>query len=80
MVDETGQIVIDQNDLIAKLNELDSQSDGDLARIIELLLLENHVLALDKSKGFRRGIQFEFSQYPRFLEFKSEIMEKVSSD
>lgn len=62
---------IDPDALIEKLSTIQSQADGDLARVIELLLLENHVLAIDQSKGLRRGGNFEFSQFPRFLEIKS---------
>lgn len=64
---EKDALVINQPDLIAKLEEAKGKSDGDLARVIELLLLENHVLSLDQSTGFRRGIDMDFSDFPRFV-------------
>lgn len=65
-----NQMMIDQTVLVAKLNEIEAECEGDLARIIELLLLENHVLSLDQSTGFRRGIDMNFSEFPRFLEIQ----------
>lgn len=67
---ETHALVINQTDLIAKLEEAKTQSDGDLARVIELLLLENHVLALGQSAGLRRGVTMDFSRFPRFLQIE----------
>lgn len=67
MTKATG-LVIDPNQLIGKINEVEEQADGDLARMIELLLLENHVLKLGQSSGLRRGTHFGFSDYPRFLQ------------
>lgn len=65
-------VTIDENELIAKLNEVSARSDGDIARIIELLLLENHVLTLGQSSGLRRGVEFEFTDFPRFLKLSQE--------
>ena len=55
-------------------------SDGDLARVIELLLLENHVLMQHQSVGFRRGVPYEFSEFPRFLHFEDEASPASQSD
>jgi len=64
---EKDALVINQSDLLAKLEEAKGKSDGDLARVIELLLLENHVVSLEPSTGFRRGNDMDFSDFPRFL-------------
>ncbi len=65
---ERTPLAIDTSDLIGTLKDIETQSDGDLARLIELLLLENHVLSLGQSTGFRRGVNFDFSAFPRFLQ------------
>lgn len=72
MSDDPKAVTIDKNELIAKLNEVSARSDGDIARLIELLLLENHMLALGQSNGLRRGVEFEFSSFPRFLKLLEE--------
>lgn len=61
-------LVIDTCDLMRTLKDTETRADGDLARVIELLLLENHVLSLGQSAGFRRGIDMTFSDFPRFLQ------------
>lgn len=66
---ETASIEIDPKVLTERLKKLEDMVEGDLARIIELLLLENHVLRQHQSVGFRRGADYEFSEFPRFLEF-----------
>jgi len=65
---ETNRNEIDLSTLVAKLNELQKQAEGDLARVIELLLLENHILSLGQSHGFNRGVAWDLSEIPRFLE------------
>jgi hypothetical protein len=70
MYNNPNDVAINPNDLIAKLNDLDGQCTGDLAHMIEILLLENHVLALQQSKGMLRGAKLDFSQFPRFLELR----------
>lgn len=79
MADKPG-IVIDPSDLIAKLNDFEAQVEGDLARVLELLLLENHVLQLGQSTGFRRGSRFGFSDYPRFLQLSETSDEVVKGE
>ena len=71
MADEP-QHQVDLSKLVEKLNELQSKADGDLARVLELLLLENHVLETGQSTGFRRGIGWDFSSVPRFLKFDDD--------
>ncbi len=71
MADDDKRMIINQDDLIAKLNELHNECGGDLAMVVERLLLENHVLALDRSSGFRRGVNFEFADFPRFLKVQN---------
>ena len=61
-------LVIDTSDLMRALKVIETRADGDLARVIELLLLENHVLSLGQSAGYRRGIDMNFSDFPRFLQ------------
>jgi hypothetical protein len=70
MTNNPNEVSIDPNDLIAKLNDLDGQCADDLAHMIEILLLENHVLSLQQSKGMLRGVKLDFSQFPRFLELQ----------
>jgi len=70
MADGKG-LTIDPNELIEKLNQVQKEADGDLARMIELLLLENHVLQLGQSSGFRRGTHYGFSKFPRFLQLNA---------
>lgn len=72
MAKTANRIIIDPDDLIVKLNQLETQCDGDLARMIEMLLLENHMLARQQSRGLLRGLQFEFSQFPRFLKLTDQ--------
>lgn len=74
------RLVIDPNQLIAKLNEVEEQADSDLARMIELLLLENHVLKLGQSSGFRCGTHSGFSDYPRFLQQNGATGRDVEED
>lgn len=61
-------ISINPDDLVAKLHDVETAAQGDLARMIELLLLENHVLARDQSMGLRRGVDPDLSDFPRFLQ------------
>ena len=72
MKDDTTTISINQNDLVARLSDVDKQAGGDLARMIELLLIENHILRLQQSSGFRRGVPVRYETFPRFLEFSAE--------
>jgi hypothetical protein len=80
MTNNPNEVAIDPNDLIEKLNDLESQCEGDLAHVIERLLLENHVLACQQSKGFQRGKKFEFSQFPRFLRFDDSLNTETTSE
>jgi len=61
--------------LIEKLRDLEKQSNGDLSRVIELLVLENHVLRQHQSVGFRRRVEYQFTEFPRFLRL-DEVDEK----
>lgn len=65
---DNNRCKVDLATLINKLNDLHDQANGDLARVVELLLLENHVLSLGQSSGFGRGVEYDFSEIPRFLE------------
>ena len=67
---DRNQRIIHHSELVSKLMGIKAQCDGDVARVIELLLLENHVLSLDQSSGFRRGITMDFSGFPRFLKLE----------
>ena len=44
-------IAIDPGDLVTKFDQLKLECDGDLAKIVERLLLESHVLLFQQSKG-----------------------------
>ena len=65
-----GPLIIAVSDLLANFNRLEEQCQGDPARLVELLLLENHVLRLGQSGGFRRGMSMNFEAFPRFLKFE----------
>lgn len=65
---DSKTIPINPDDLLAKLHDIETAAQGDLARMIELLLLENHVLARDQSVGFRREVDPDLSDFPRFLQ------------
>ena len=65
---ERQPLKIGVSDLIQTLKEIETRADGDLVRVIELLLLENHVLSLGQSAGFRRGTDMTFTDFPRFLQ------------
>ncbi|WP_136661793.1 hypothetical protein [Nitratireductor sp. XY-223] len=69
---ETSRYEIDLSKLVGKLNDLQSKADGDIARVIELLLLENHLLSIGQSSGFERGRKWDFSQVPRFLKMEED--------
>ena len=77
---ESTKIEIDPNVLVTKLNKTTEQANGDLARVIELLLLENHVLELDQSCGFRRSAHLGFSEYPRFLKIDEPSNDELSQE
>lgn len=62
-----NNIEIEVSSLVARFDKLQIKADHDLARLIELLLLENHVLTLGQSHGFARGANLDFSKFPRFL-------------
>lgn len=75
MADKPKNTAIEVSDLLAKLHEVSNQCDGDIARIIELLLLENHMLGLGQSSGLRRGVQCDFSNFPKFLALSNDSTE-----
>lgn len=80
MAANANSIEIDHAGLMARLEELQMESDGDVARLIELLLLENQILALRQSTGMHRGLVVDLSSYPRFLELKIPGAEVVPAD
>lgn len=75
-----GPLIIAVSDLLANFKRLEEQCQGDPARLVELLLLENHVLRLGQSSGFRRGMSMNFEEFPRFLKFEPEDRDETSSD
>ena len=77
---KTACIEIDPTHLVGKLRELETQTDGDLARVIELLLLENYVLRQHQSAGFIRSANYGFSEYPRFLRLDDEPLEEIPKE
>jgi len=60
-------IEIDHNALLSKMDKVTSDAEGDIARLIELLLLENYLLKECTSAGFHRGVTPDLSTYPRFV-------------
>lgn len=72
MVEDSKTISINPDDLVARLREVESSANGDLGRLIELLLVENHVLKLQQSAGLLRGIGVRYETFPRFLKVEGE--------
>ncbi|WP_299592634.1 hypothetical protein [uncultured Tateyamaria sp.] len=69
-MEEDGKTIsINPDDLVARLRQVESIAEGDIARVIELLLVENHVLKRRQSTGLSRGVGVRFDTYPRFLRF-----------
>lgn len=79
MDDSPKAIVVDEDELVEKLNRLLVEGGGDLARVIEFLLLENHMHTLEQSSGFRRGVQYDFSEFPRFLKLCEEPSDSIET-
>ena len=77
---DTASIEIDPAHLVGRLRELETETEGDLARIMELLLLENHVLRQHQSIGFTRKAHYGFSDYPRFLRLDDGAPEKCPEE
>lgn len=73
-------ISINPEDLVAKLHEVESSAHGDIARVIELLLVENHVLKGQQSSGLLRGVSVRYHDFPRFLKFEDEVEEQAVAD
>lgn len=67
MVEDNKTISINPDDLVARLREVESSAQGDIARVIELLLVENHVLKQQTSTGLCREVGARYDTYPRFL-------------
>lgn len=65
--EDNKTISIHPDDLVAKLREVERCAQGDLARVIELLLVENLVLQRQRSVGLMRGVSMRFDAFPRFL-------------
>jgi len=75
---DSASIEIDPTHLVGRLRELETETEGDLARIIELLLLENHVLRQHQSVGFTRNAHYGFFDFPRFLRLDDEAADDDS--
>ena len=71
-----ANLEIEISALIGKFDDLQNKADNDLARLVELLLLENHVLTLGQSQGFGRGANVDFENFPRFLALTEPSMEE----
>ncbi|MBO6727824.1 MAG: hypothetical protein JJ911_19355 [Rhizobiaceae bacterium] len=72
MEDVANRTEIDPNVLVARLKEVEADADGDIARVIELLLVENHALRSQCSRGLNRGQTIQATTYPRFLEILTD--------
>lgn len=72
MEEDTKTISINPEDLVARLHEVENSAQGDIARIIELLLVENHVLKRQQSVGLSRGVGVRLETYPRFLKLQEQ--------
>lgn len=75
-----NNIEVDTSSLLETLHRFQELADNDPARVIELLLLENHVLSQNQSDGFIRRRRLDFSTFPRFIELtEMEEPNKLSS-
>lgn len=73
-------IEVDTSSLLETLHGFQELADNDPARVIELLLLENHVLAQNQSDGFIRRRRLDFSTFPRFLQLtETEVVKEQTS-
>lgn len=79
MTSKTNNIEIDTQQLINKMSELEQLANGDVARMIELLLLENHIFKLNQSSGMLRRRKLDFSEFPRFLKLTDLSADEISS-
>lgn len=70
-----NNIEVDTSDLIETLHKFKTLAEDDTARVIELLLLENHILSQNQSDGFIRRRRLDFTTFPRFIEL-TEIDDK----
>ncbi|MGH1416262.1 MAG: hypothetical protein ACRBB0_22430 [Pelagimonas sp.] len=80
MVEDPRTISINSDDLVARLREVESSAQGDIARVIELLLVENHVLTRQQSVGISRGVGVRFETYPRFLKFEDNVEGQAAAE
>lgn len=80
MTSKTNNIEIDTQQLINKMSELEQLANGDVARMIELLLLENHTLKLNQSSGMLRRRKLDLSEFPRFLKLTDLSEDDISSE
>lgn len=71
MIVERG-MKIDRDALLIKLGEIQADANNDLARMLEMLLLENQLLKTQVSSGLLRSIPMQLKEYPRFIEFIKE--------
>lgn len=79
MPSKTNNIEIDTQELVSKLTELEKLAGGDVSRILELLLLENHVLRQNQSSGMLRRRKLDFSTFPRFLKLTNTNVEEINN-
>lgn len=70
-----NNIEVDTSELIETLQKFKTLAEDDTARVIELLLLENHILSQNQSDGFIRRRRLDFTTFPRFIEL-TEIDDK----
>lgn len=70
-----NNIEVDTSELIETLQKFKTLAEDDTARVIELLLFENHILSQNQSDGFIRRRRLDFTTFPRFIEL-TEIDDK----
>ncbi|MDF1670211.1 MAG: hypothetical protein P1U83_11400 [Roseovarius sp.] len=79
MSSKNATISINPDDLVARLADIEKDAKGDIARVIELLLLENHVLRSQRSFGLNRGVIFSFNDFPRFLRLQEPCADETDT-
>jgi hypothetical protein len=67
---------IDHDVILARFEAIKVDAEGDVARMLELLLLENELLRHQSSAGFLRGSRTNLLTYPRFISLIDDTEER----
>lgn len=67
-ITEPHPFEVDQQAILEKLEQVQALADGDIARMLELLLAENVFLQKNNMISFYRGQSPDLTTLPRFLQ------------